>query len=261
MNDRVVRILEILSANKKVKTKLLAEMLDASFVTVRKDLDLLENRGIVCRIHGYVGLDGANDTGKRIAVNYSIKSRIAKTAAQIVEEGELVILESGSCCAMLAEELALAKKNINIVTNSVFIANYVCKLQNLKITLLGGHLQPGSEVLVGPMTKKCAELVYSHKMFLGTDGFIPEYGFTGRDHLRIETAVELAARAKEVYVLTEASKFKSRGSYNLIQFEKLTGVFTDDGIPKEAEAVLTNNKVRIHKVPASIERIKWRLKK
>jgi len=257
MKDRVVRLLEILSANSRLKIKLLAEMLDVSFVTVRRDIEVLEKRGIVCRLHGYVSLDGANNTGKRIAVNYSIKRRIAKAAAQIVEESELVMLESGSCCAILAEELALANKNINIVTNSVFIANYISKLQNIKITLLGGHFQPESEVLVGPLTKKCAEQIYPQKIFLGTDGFIPEYGFTGRDQLRAETAAELTNRVKEVFVLTEAAKFNNRGSYNLIQFDKLAGVFTDDSIPKEAEAVLVKNNVQIHKVPAVEEKLKW----
>jgi len=255
--DRSVRILDFLSANKTVKTSLLAELLDVSQVTLRKDLDNLEKRGIICRTHGYVSLDGADDTGKRMAFCYSIKRRIASAAAQIVEEGETVMLESGSCCALFAEELAISMKNITIITNSAFIANYVCRLPNIKIILLGGYFQPESQVLVGPMTAKCAETFYSDKFFIGTDGFIPSYGFTGRDHFRVETVTELAKRAKKIFVLTEAAKFNRRGAYNLIKLDQLAGVFTDEGISKEAEAVLIKNNVKIHKVPSTEEKRRW----
>ena len=258
MKDRIVRILDLLATNKSIKVTLLAEMLDVSQVTLRKDLDNLEKKGIIKRTHGYVSLDGADTTGRRLAINHSIKRRIAKAAAQTVEEGETVMLESGSCCALFAEELALAGKNVTIITNSAFIANYVSKLQNIKIILLGGYFQPESQVLVGPMTTKCSEVFFADKFFLGTDGFVSGQGFTGRDHLRVETAAELAKRAKKVFVLTEAAKFHRRGAYNLIGFDKLAGVFTDEGIPKEAEASLLKNNVQLHKVPAAEERIVWR---
>jgi len=255
--ERKVKILELLTKHKSIKVTMLAELLDVSRVTLRKDLDNLEKKGIINRTHGSVSLDGADNTGKRMAVNYSIKRRIAKSAAQTVEDGETVLLESGSCCALFAEELAIEHKNITIITNSAFLANYICKLQNVKIILLGGYLQPESQVLVGSMTTKCGEIFYTDKFFLGTDGFIPEYGFTGRDHLRVDTALELSKRAKNVFVLTEAAKFLRRGAYSLIGFDKITGVFTDDSIPKEAEAILQKNNVHIYKVPAVEEKIRW----
>jgi DeoR/GlpR family transcriptional regulator of sugar metabolism len=232
-------------------------MLDVSNVTLRKDLDNLEKKGMINRTHGYASLDGADDTGKRIAFNYSIKRRIAKAAVQTVEEGETIMLESGSCCALFAEELALSRKNVTIITNSTFIANYICKLPKIKIILLGGYFQPESQVMVGPMAVKCAEMFFSDKFFLGTDGFIQGQGFTGRDHLCVETAAELAKRANKVFVLTEAAKFNRRGAYSLIQFDKITGVFTDNSIPKEAEAVLLRNNIQLHKVSAVEERIRW----
>jgi DeoR/GlpR family transcriptional regulator of sugar metabolism len=248
--------LDILANNKKIKIKLLAEMLDVSFVTLRKDLDILEKQGIIKRTQGYVSLDGANNTGKRIAISYSIKHRIAKAAVQIVEEGETVMLESGSCCALFAEELAIAQKNVTIITNSVFIANYVCN-QNIKIILLGGYFQPESQVAVGAMTVKCAKYLFPNKFFLGTDGYIPEYGFTGRDYLRAETAAKLAKYTEKVFILTEAAKFQHRGAHNLIKFDKLAGVFTDDSIPKVAEDALKKNNVLLHKVTSVEEKIKW----
>jgi DeoR/GlpR family transcriptional regulator of sugar metabolism len=258
MNDRIIRIFDILATHKTVKVNLLAELLSVCIVTLRRDLDYLEKHGIIRRTHGYVSLDGADDTGKRFAINYSIKRKIAKAAVQIVDEGETIMLESGSCCAMFAEELAIAKKNVTIITNSIFIANYVCKCNNIKIILLGGFFQPESRVLVGPVTVKCSEIFYTEKFFIGTDGFIFGSGFTGRDHLRDETVAELAKRTKKIYILTDAAKFYKRGAYSLIQFDKLAGVFTDDSIPKEAEDILIKNNIQINKVPSADEKIKWR---
>lgn len=255
MKDRIVqtrinKILDILAAHKKIKVTFLAELLDISQVTLRKDLDNLERKGIIKRIHGFASLDGASDTGRRMATCYSIKKKIAKVAAASVGEGETIMIESGSCCALFAEELALAQKKVTIVTNSVFIMNYLCRVPDIKLILLGGYYQPDSQVLVGPMTAKCGEMLFSDKYFLGADGFIPGYGFTGKDHLRVEIASKLAERTNKVYILTESEKFTRRGAYNLLHYSKLAGVFTDDGIPKDAEAVLLRNNVSIHKVPA-----------
>jgi DeoR/GlpR family transcriptional regulator of sugar metabolism len=258
MKERTVKILDLLASNRTIKLSLLAELLDVSQVTLRKDLDDLEKRRIICRTHGFVSLDGADDSGKRMAFNHLIKRKIANAAVQTVEEGETVMLESGSCCALFAEELAIARKNVTIITNSAFIANYVCRLPYIKIILLGGYFQPESQVLVGPITQRCADFFYSDKFFLGTDGFIPGYGFTGRDHLRVETSLELAKRAKKVFILTEAAKFNRRGVYNMIDFGRLTGVFTDDSIPKAAEADLVKNNILLHKVPVADEKIVWR---
>jgi len=257
MNGRIVRILEIFESCKHIKVTLLAELLDVSQVTLRRDLDKLEKRGIICRSHGYASLDGADITSKRMAFCYSIKQRIARAAALTVEEGETVMLDSGSCCALFAEELALTKKNITIITNSAYIAYYVSKLPNLKIILLGGYFQPESQMLIGPMTIKSAENFYTDKFFLSADGFIPGLAFTGRDHLCVETALGLANYTKEIFVLTEAAKFRRRGAYILIKLDKLAGVFTDDNIPKEAEKALVENNVFVHKVPAVEEKLRW----
>jgi DeoR/GlpR family transcriptional regulator of sugar metabolism len=254
---RIVKILDLLASSTRIKITLLAEILDVSPVTLRKDLDYLEKKGVIRRSHGYASLDGADSTGKRMAYNHSIKRRIARAAVNTVEEGETIMLESGSCCALFAEELALSRKNAAIITNSAFVANYVSGLPAIKIILLGGVFQPESRVMVGRITEKCAENFSPDKFFLGADGFTAEHGFTGRDHQRVETAAELAKCAKKVFVLTEAEKFNRRGTYNLIHFNKVAGVFTDDSIPKEAETALLENNVKLHKVPFAEERIKW----
>ena len=256
MKDRIIekrtaKILDILTEKGQIKINLLADLIDISQVTIRKDLDKLEEKGIIQRTHGYAGLASENEAGRRMAYYYLIKRRIAKAATKSINDGETIMIESGSCCAFFAEELAFSKKNITVVTNSIFILNHLQKERSIKIIMLGGYYQPDSQVMVGPITSKCGDIHLLDKFFLGADGFIPEYGFTGRDHLRAETAANLAGYAKNVYILTESAKFNRRSAYSLIQSEKIAGVFTDDNIPKEAEDILTQKNVKIFKVPSA----------
>ena len=248
MTGRDIRILEILSTHGRLTVNSLAEMLDVSQVTVRKDLDGLEEVGFIRRIHGHATLEGTDELKRCMVHNYSTKRRIAAAAAQDVKENETIMLESCPCCAFLAEELAMTKKNITIVTNSVFIASYIRNKPNVKIILLGGYYQPEPQITVGSITVKCAETFFLDRFFIGPDGFMPDFGFSGREHMRAVTATELAGLAKETFVLLEAETFHHKGVLHLLRFDKIAGVYTDEGIPKEAESVLLENKVPLHKV-------------
>jgi DeoR/GlpR family transcriptional regulator of sugar metabolism len=249
ITKRHTKRLELLSKHQRSEVSTLSELLGVSQVTVRKDLDMLEERGLVHREHGFACLNPSNDIGKRLAYNYDIKKRIAQGAAALVEEGETVMIESGSCCALLAEELANEQKDVTIITNSVFIANFIRHAARTKIILLGGCFQPETQVVVGPMTRKCGEIFFSDKFFVGTDGFMPGFGFTGKDHLRSQTVMDLAENARDVFVLTDSDKFYRQGVLGLVRLENITGVFTDDRIPTEIEQQLLDNHIALHKVP------------
>ena len=249
MTERQDKIMEILARNRRVEVNELSEILDVSQVTIRKDLDYLDKMGFIKREHGYAQFGSIEDVSTRMAINYDIKRRIAKRAAETVEEGETVLIESGSCCALLAEELANHKK-VTIVTNSAFIANHIRHAPFANVLLLGGEYQNSSQVMVGPMTSKWAEVFMSDKFFLGTDGFTERYGFTGRDHPRTQTARDMAEQAKEVIILTDSDKFLNEGSEGLVRTEQVSAVFTDDRIQPTVEAFLQQKKVRVHKVPS-----------
>lgn len=250
---RQTKILEVLSKNGRAEVISLSELLNVSQVTIRKDLDSLEGRGLVRREHGYACLNNTDEVGKRIAFNYDVKRRIAKAAAASVNEGETVMMESGSCCALLAEELASMEKDITIITNSVFIVNFIRNAARTRVILLGGYYQPESQVLVGPMTKQCSGIFFANKFFVGVDGFISGVGFTGKDHMRSQAVADMAGNAREIHILTDSEKFKRQGVLELVRLEKVSGVFTDDGISADVEQQLLEKNVSISKVPANEE--------
>jgi DeoR/GlpR family transcriptional regulator of sugar metabolism len=99
------------------------------------------------------------------------------------------------------------------------------------------------------MTRKCGEIFFSDKFFVGTDGFMPDFGFTGNDHLRSQTVMDLAENARDIFVLTDSEKFSHQGVLGLVRLENVTGVFTDERIPAGIEKQLLDNNIVLYKVP------------
>lgn len=248
MLDRHTKILELLTENKKIEVTKLSELLNVSQVTIRKDLIQLENKGLIIREHGFATLNSSDDINNRLAYHYDIKRRIAKVATESVVDGETIMIESGSCCALLALEIARTKKDITIITNSAFIAEYIRKEPNTRIILLGGEYQNESQVMVGPITRKCVESFFVDKLFIGTDGFSEASGFTGKDYMRSETVRDMAKQANHVIIVTESTKFSQKGVVNLIATDEISSVVTDINIPKEYEEYLSSKNIEVKKV-------------
>lgn len=247
MNKRHAQILDLLTENKKVEVTKLSDLLQVSQVTIRKDLDLLESRGLIIREHGYATLNDTDDINNRLAYHYESKLEIAKRAAASVQNGETIMIESGSCCALVAMEIANTKKDVTLITNSAFIADYIRKIGTVKIVLLGGEYQNESQVMVGPITKKCAEAFFVDKLFIGTDGFTIETGFTGNDYMRSEAVRDMAKQASNVIVVTDSVKFSQKGVVKLIDTEKVNYIYTDSDIPVDIEEYLLQKSIEIIK--------------
>ncbi|MDR0568225.1 MAG: DeoR/GlpR family DNA-binding transcription regulator [Spirochaetaceae bacterium] len=252
MKDRKTKILEVLTQNRRIEVTALADMLKVSPVTMRKDLNRLEEQGLIRRKHGFASIGSTDDVGMRLAYHYGVKRRIADAAAESVENGETVLIESGSCCALLAEVLANEKRDVTIITNSAFIANHIRYAPGGKTVLLGGYYQKESQVTVGPITRKCAELFLFDKFFIGADGFTEKFGFTGKDLSRAQTVQDLAELTASITVLTESEKFACPGVVKLVSAESVQALYTDDNIPQSIEAYLKEKNIAVHTVSAYI---------
>lgn len=250
VSDRRSRILEYVIDTERVDVNELSDRFGVSQVTVRKDLDHLERNGLVTRQHGYAVAIASDDLRSRLAFHYDIKRRIAAVAADLVPNGSTVMIESGSCCALLADELAKTKRGVTIITNSAFIADYVRDGQ-AAVVLLGGDYQPESQVTVGPLVEQCLAGFHVEQLFVGVDGYTPETGFTGRNHLRAAVVKQMVTRARDVVVLTESLKFPRQGAVPLLTVSEVTRVITDAGLPETMLEHLTGAGVTVATVPAS----------
>lgn len=252
MAGRQDRILEYVTENRRVDVTDLAAMMAVSTVTIRKDLDRLEKNGLLRREHGYAVAAHEDNMLSRLAYHHDLKRTIAQRVADSVADGETVMIESGSTCAMLAEELSKTHRGITIITNSAFIADFTRRNQGARVVLLGGDYQPESQVCVGPLAAAGASGFFVNRLFVGVDGYTTESGFTAKNHLRAETVRAMARQAEELVVVTESIKFPRKGAVKLVPASEVAAVYTDDQLPNAIQSQLTSAGVRIVKVPADV---------
>ena len=245
MNNRTNTILELLTQENKIEVALLSEKLGVSQVTIRKDLDILEGKGIIKREHGFAVLCSADDINGRIAYHYETKREIAHRAVELVSDGDTIMIESGSCCALLADALATQKKDLTIITNSAFIADYIRGKSNFQVILLGGIYQQDAQVLVGPMIRQCIENFCVDLFFIGTDGYSVKAGFTNRDQMRAQAVRDMAGQAEQIIVLTESEKFTKHGVVPLNLKNQIKMVITDSNIDELSVAELEAKGIQI----------------
>jgi DeoR/GlpR family transcriptional regulator of sugar metabolism len=157
------------------------------------------------------------------------------------------MIESGSCCAILADELVQHKRNLTIITNSAFIAGYIRKIPHDKIILLGGDYPNESQVMVGPIAHQNVQGFSVGKFFIGIDGFSEKAGFTGRNHVQAETVRNMAKQARTVIVLAESEKFANPGIVPLLPPAGVDILVTDSAIPPETGRSLEDSGIRIIK--------------
>lgn len=243
MNERQTKIFELISKSPTVTVKELSLELKVSEVTIRKDLSVLENEGLLKRTHGGAVQMDSDSIEQRIIFKYEDKLKISKEAAKLVEDGETVLIEAGSTNAVLAKELS-NKNRIHIITNSLYIAEMLKNNRNIKVTLLGGELQEESETMVGPLTKLCLSMIAVDKAFIGIDGFSEKLGFTCGDFLRAEVGKEMCYRAENIIVLADSSKFENVGITSVVDTSKVKIVITDDAISENKLDILQKNNIK-----------------
>lgn len=236
--DRTGLILDLLVKEKKLEVAELSEHLGVSQVTIRKDLDAMEAQGLITREHGYAVLSSTDDIKGRLAWHYEEKREIACRAADLVKDGDTIMIESGSCCALLAKALTELRRGVTIITNSAFIADYIRRSSDFEIVLLGGIYQQDAQVMVGPMVRQCAENFWVDRFFIGVDGWSARTGFTNQDQMRAQAVRDMARQADHIIVLTESDKFMRRGTVPLNLKDRVSAVITDQNIREEIRAEL-----------------------
>lgn len=233
--NRSNQILGLLAKEQKIEVAELSRQLGVSQVTIRKDLDALEEQGLVTREHGFAVLSSTDDIHGRLAYHYEEKRKIALRAAELVKDGDTVMIESGSCCSLLAVALTELRKGLTIITNSAFIAGYIRRKSDFQIILLGGIYQQDAQVMVGPMVRQCAENFWVNQFFIGVDGWSERAGFTNQDQMRAQAVRDMSRQAEKVIVLTESEKFSHHGTVPL-NLKTEVGMIVTDSLVSEQPA-------------------------
>lgn len=233
LSPREDKIIELLSGDDENSVSRLADVLGVSQVTVRSDLKSLEAKGLVVRVHGSALSACHPSMTDRQASNLQQKEAIAKVAGAMVNDGESVMICSGTTPALVARYL-LGKKDVNVVTNSTLILPYARVNAGLNITMVGGEFRPQSEALVGPAAISQLEVFHVGIAFLGTDGLTIEHGLTTMLPENAEIVRCMCHQADKTVLVVDSSKFGSKGFVKILSIPDVDVIITDRRFPEDA---------------------------
>lgn len=234
----------------QVNVKELSKSLGVSEVTIRNDLEQLEKKNMLVRARGgamkvtqnFIGVDyPLSDKQKK---NLKEKREIGEKAASLVENGDTIILDSGSTTFEVAKHL-IDVRDVTIITNALNIATAMADKKNINIIVPGGTLRPNSLSLVGILAEKGFRDYFCDKLFLGVDGFDIDHGVSTPNLEEAHLNQIMLEISKEVIVVTDSSKFKRRGFALISSVDKINTVVTDKGISNQDRDKLNNMGIKV----------------
>jgi DeoR family fructose operon transcriptional repressor len=245
--ERQLRIRQMIESRDFIDSETLGRELDASESSVRRDLDILEEEGVLKRVYG--GAVSVQAPANR-AFDFAVesvrlsdeKSRIARLTAGLIENGQTVILDGGSTVAAVARELSA--KSLHVVTNSLPIAESLESLRNIELTLTGGYLDPRLRVMLGPFCEQMLGAIRADAVIMGVGG-ITEAGLSNNNTLVVGSEQKMIEVASRVIIVADHTKFGRGGMIPVAPLTAAQIVVSDAELSPEFVAMLRDHGVEV----------------
>ena len=237
--ERQSRLRDLLARRGMSDLESLSAELNVSQSTIRRDVELLVRSGHVKRTHGgviWVG-EGAASNGsrpyafdQRLTYQLEAKRAIAAAARRLVRPGQTVILDGGTTTFHLAQELL--GQPLQLVTNSLPIANLFLNDENVELILVGGLMYPRYGVLLGPMAETEIGTIHAQTLFISVAG-VHDGSLYNQNLLLVETERRMIEQAQQVVLLVDSGKFGQQALARLGGLDEVDVVVTDAGLSDE----------------------------
>ncbi|MEU4437224.1 DeoR/GlpR family DNA-binding transcription regulator [Micromonospora chalcea] len=241
--QRQSAILELIRQSGGVRVSHLVSRFGVSDMTIRRDLEVLAERGLIDKVHGGATLAGPGSTEEPGFAAKSVRQQaekraIVERAAALVEPGMAVALSAGTTTAALAARLAEVR-GITVVTNSIPVADalYQNPRTDQTVVLTGGIRTP-SDALTGPVAEAAIAALNVDLLFLGVHGMSPRTGFTTPNLLEAAVNRRLIGSARRLVVLADHTKWETIGIATIAPLEEADMLITDSGLLPEARRQL-----------------------
>lgn len=233
--ERKSAILELLNKNARVDVQELSQHFDLSESTIRRDLKELEEAQLLKRTHGGAVLFKSvtfEPTYIEKEVQFQKEKRaIAKEAAKLIENGESILLDSGSTTFYLAQELRNFS-SLQVVTNSILCANELKDVSGIEVLLCGGSLRSETLALVGPLAENSFNQICVDKSFIATNGVDVENGLTTPNLIEASTKKKMIDCAEKVILITDHTKIGQVSFAKFAEIHEINYLITDSAAEK-----------------------------
>lgn len=244
VDGRRNKIIEILQKNPHIKPDQLADMLKVSVITIRRDLQFLEENNLVTRFYG--GAKIRKDTLKEEDKVAVCRDLIARYAAGLVDHGDTIFINTSRNALRMIKYIQ--RNNVTVITNNGRAINHE-KGEGVSIILTGGELRYPKEAMVGDFAVRNLQNIFAKKTFIGCSGISSQIGMTTEianevniNQLMIEHAIQ------EVYLLADHTKIGRNSSFTCCGIKMIKHLITDEFAPEEELAALREQGVIIHQV-------------
>lgn len=242
--QRILKVQELFAKQEFVNFDDLCESFNASKSSIRRDLMELERKGVLRRVHGgAISLqtrDEVMDFSRLSGSSHDEKIRIGKLAASLIEDGQTVIMGGGSTVAEVAR--SLGDKSVQIVTNSVPVAQIFWDSKQVEVTLTGGYLYPRLGVQLGPICEKMLNSVSADVLIMGIRG-ISAAGISDSNSLIVESLRAMIKAARKVVIVADHSKFGRDAMIHVASLSDIDQIVTDNELSSEFQQMLQENDV------------------
>jgi DeoR family transcriptional regulator of aga operon len=248
IEERRQYIVGLAQRDGRVLVEELSESLGISRITIRKDLDYLQGRGVLQRTHGGALLPGngalADPSLQEKEGRHSHeKVRIAAAAAALVQEGHCVLLDSGTTTTAIARALKRFSQ-LTIITNAVNIAGEL-SATDFEVLLTGGSLRKNSFSLVGPIAEEMLRDMHADILFLGVDGFDLEVGLTTPNVMESRVNRAMVRASSLVVAVCDSTKFNRRSLSKIVEASAIHHVITDSDLSQETAESLRSAGIKL----------------
>lgn len=246
--SRRQQILQQLIEHGSVQVAELVGRYGVSAVTIRTDLGHFEEQGLATRTHGGATLvrtpPQEQDIHEKDALNLPLKESIGARAAQLVQPGDNIIIDSGSTTMTLARHLR-GHRDVTVMTNGLNIAWELANAPGVNVLLTGGQLRKQSLSLQGSQAEASLNPYSFDTLFLGVDGLDLQFGLTTHDEAEARLNHRMVERARRIVVLTDTSKFGRVSLHRIAYLDQIHAVITDAGIDEATREGLQRRGIEV----------------
>ncbi len=249
------RLLELITRQGYASLDELVRVLRVSESTIRRDLEALDLSGSIKRTHGgavYAGeVRSMPAFDERTGTAVAEKRAIGQAAAALLEDGDTVLLDGGTTTLEVAR--ALIGRRIQVVTNSLPIAQLLASSQQTDLILIGGYVYPRTGVALGPLAIATMQSIRVRTAILGAGGIVAE-GIYNSNLLLVETERQMMSCGQEVMIVADHTKFGRLALARLCGLEEIDSLIVDSDLADEHRALLEQAGVTIHVAPMTESR-------